>query len=146
MPVEVTPILNRGRVAEEVIGAPRDDVSPARRDIAPAVGAPVRLLGAVSGNITNEPFAAPPRHALRTTVRQVRHIAHLTLGAPPVLTPHAKPRSPPVIRLPELPCRLPAAVAVLGVPVGPLEVIDRVVAVAGNLAARVRLDHAARAG
>lgn len=147
MGVEVSPIANGNLVAEQMIRWPGHYVRLANRYIGAALGATVRLLGPMRGNVSHEPFATAQRLLPRSPIGESRDVTLWALRGSLIFIRAASSSHglPPVVGEPEVVCSRPATVPVGGVAIRPAQVVDRVVAATGYLAAGKRLDQSTRA-
>ncbi len=137
MGVEVSPVANACLVTEQVISRPGHDVRLTDRNIGTAFWAAVRLLSTVRGNVSHEPFPTAQRFLPRSPIGESRDVALWALRGSLILIRAASSSHglPPVVGEPEVVRSRPATVTVGGVAVRPAQVVDRVVAAAGYLAA-----------
>lgn len=145
--VIVPTITHRSLITKEMVGAPRNNMRLPRGHVSAAGWAPIVLLRAMRRNLPHEPFGSPEELFPRATVCETRHVTRRGERGTLVFT-RASPAChglPPVVCCPEFVRASPAAVAIHRIPVRPGEVIDRVVPAARHLAARQRLNEAARA-
>ena len=132
-----------GSVPEDAICAPRDDVGGARLDRANASGARIRLRRLRRRYRLNRPLhAAAYLGSLPAGDQAFEAVIAGRLGSTTMGSWHLR-RSPPVVVDPEVVRAGPAAIASHGIAVGPPQIVDRVVAASGNLAARQSLNQTA---